>query len=67
MKIKYDPSVDAMYIKLDDSEIVSTKKLDNRTIIDFDKKGNVVGVELLFVKERNPDFLRKLQVENLAA
>ena len=67
MKIKYDPSVDAVYIKLDDSEIVSTKKLDNRTIIDFDKKGNVVGVELLFVKERNPDFLRKLQVENLAA
>ena len=65
MKIKYDPDADAMYITLRKEKVARTKEIDDNTIIDFDKKGQVIGVEILFVKERNPDILRELQVENL--
>jgi uncharacterized protein YuzE len=65
MKIRYDPDADAMYIKFRNTEIARTKKVDNNTILDYDKNGGLVGVELLFVKESNPGLLRDFQVENL--
>lgn len=65
MKIRYDPDADAMYITLRKDKVVRTKEIDENTVIDFNKSGQVIGVELLFVKERNPDILKELQVENL--
>ncbi|MBI2663896.1 DUF2283 domain-containing protein [Candidatus Woesearchaeota archaeon] len=65
MKIRYDPDADAMYIKLRDTEVARTKKVDKHTILDYDKDGSLIGVELLFVKENNPGLLREFQVENL--
>jgi uncharacterized protein YuzE len=40
-------------------------KLDKNTIIDYDKDDNVIGVELLFVKEHNLEILKSIEVENL--
>jgi len=65
MKIRYDPDADAMYIILIEGEIDHTKEVDKNTILDFNKKGEVVGVEILFVKERNPNLLKELQFKNL--
>ncbi|KHO46661.1 MAG: hypothetical protein QS98_C0002G0109 [archaeon GW2011_AR3] len=63
MKIRYD--ADAMYITLRDDKIDHTKEIDENTIADFNKEGQVIGVELLFVRERNPDVLKEFQVQNL--
>lgn len=65
MKIRYDPDADAMYITLRDGKVDCTKEIDKNTIIDLDKNGEVLGIEILFVKERNPGLLKKFQVENL--
>ncbi len=65
MKIRYDPDADAMYITLIDDEVDHTQEIDENTIVDFNKKGQVISVEFLFVKERNPAILKKLQFENL--
>ena len=65
MKIKYDPDADAMYLTLRKDKVASTKEIDENTIIDFDKNGQVIGIEILFVKERNPSLLKELQVEKL--
>ena len=65
MKIKYDSDADAMYLTLRKDKVASTKEIDENTIIDFDKNGQVIGVEILFVKERNPSLLKELQVEKL--
>ncbi len=67
MKIRYDPDADAMYIKLKEENVDHTKEIDENTIIDFNKKNQVIGVEILFVKERNPEILKTLQIENLIA
>ena len=64
MKIRYDPDADAMYIQFREGKVDSTKEIDENTIIDFNKAGQVIGVEILFVKERNPDLLKKLSFEN---
>ena len=63
MKIRYD--ADAMYITLRDDKIDHTKEIDENRIADFNKEGQVIGVELLFVRERNPDVLKEFQVQNL--
>ncbi len=67
MKIRYDPKADAMYIKLADKPIAKTKEVDKNTIMDFDASGNLVGIELLFVRERNPTLLKELKFENLVS
>ncbi|MBS3176743.1 DUF2283 domain-containing protein [Candidatus Woesearchaeota archaeon] len=65
MKIRYDPDADALYILLRDEEVAYTKEVDENTVIDFNKKNQVIGIEILFVKERNPNLLKHFQVENL--
>lgn len=65
MKIRYDPDADAMYITLREGEVDHTREIDENTIVDFDGKDQVIGVEILFVKERNPSLLKEFQFENL--
>lgn len=65
MKIRYDSDADAMYLTLKKDRVAKTKEIDENTIIDFNKNGQVIGVELLFVRERNPGILKELKVENL--
>ena len=66
MKIKYDPEADAMYIILKDDKVDHTKEIDENTILDFNKNNQVIGMELLFVKERNPEILKDFHVENIS-
>ncbi len=65
MKITYDPEADAMYIKLREGKVHKTHEVDKNTILDYDEEGNVIGIEILFVKERMPHLLKDIQVENL--
>jgi uncharacterized protein YuzE len=48
MKITYDKTVDAIYVYLKKkTKIASTKEMANGFVVDLDKKGNVVGIEIL--------------------
>jgi uncharacterized protein YuzE len=47
MKINYDKTADAIYFSVTKSKIQTTKKIADRMIIDIDKKGNIIGIELL--------------------
>ena len=47
MKVSYDKTADAMYIRLRDGKIKGTVKVNDRLMIDVDQKGNTIGVELL--------------------
>jgi uncharacterized protein YuzE len=46
MKIKLDKETDALYFRLDDSEIVESKEVENGIILDFNKNGKVVGIKI---------------------
>jgi len=48
MKITYDKSVDAMYIKLNEKLVYkSSKKISDDVLIDYSKDGKIIGVEVL--------------------
>lgn len=52
MKISLDLKADALYIKFQDGTFFKNKKIDNDTIIDLDKKGRILGIELLNAHKR---------------
>lgn len=52
MKISMDLKADALYIKFQDGKFFKNKKIDNDTIIDLDKNGKLLGIELLNAKKR---------------
>jgi uncharacterized protein YuzE len=47
MKIKYDKKVDIIYIQFADDEIIESNEDKQGIIIDYNKKGNIVGIEVL--------------------
>lgn len=47
MKIRYSHEADALYIRFKDTEIDNTDELTEDIIIDYDKDGNIVGIEVL--------------------
>ena len=68
MKITFDKEADAVYIELGSGELFSNKKIDDFTIIDLDKNGNILGIELLNVSKRiSKDFLSDISVKNLVS
>ena len=66
MEITYDKDADAMYIRFWDGEFGSNKVIDRETIVNLDKKGNILGIELLSVSKRIPSkSLSEISVKNL--
>ena len=66
MKVTYDEDADAMYIKLTNEKFSKTKIIDKNTILNIDKDGNVIGIELLFVSKHLPkNFLSQVVVETI--
>ena len=66
MEINYDKEADAMYIELRKGDFAKNKRIDDFTIIDLDKQGNILGIELLDVSKRIPrESLSQLHVKNL--
>ncbi|HEV8666952.1 MAG TPA: DUF2283 domain-containing protein [Candidatus Paceibacterota bacterium] len=47
MKATYDKVADAMYFRFKTGKISRTQKLEDKLIVDLDKKGNILGLEIL--------------------
>ncbi len=52
MKVHFDQKSDALYFRLDDSEIIESEEVKPGIILDFNGRNEVVGVEILNVKKR---------------
>ena len=52
MKVTYDPDVDVLRIILRDSPIEESDEDKPGVILDYDKEGNMVGIEVLNASER---------------
>ena len=52
MRIHYSHQADALYIRLKDVDITNTDEITEDIIMDFDKDGNVVGIEILSASEK---------------
>lgn len=54
MKMHYDEKSDALYLRLDNSQIVESEEVQPGIALDYNDNNQVVGVEILRVKERVP-------------
>jgi uncharacterized protein YuzE len=64
MKVHFDEKADALYLRLDDSKIVESEEVQPGIVLDFNEQNQVVGIEILRVKERVPlANLRQMQFE----
>ena len=51
MKIRYDPTADAIYIRFREGEVAESDELKEGIIIDYDAAGRPVAIELLDARE----------------
>ena len=54
MKMHYDEKVDALYLSLDESEVVESEEVKPGIVLDFNADNQVVGIEVLDLKRRVP-------------
>lgn len=64
MKLRIDREADALYLRIDETAIVESEEVQPGVILDFDKDGRVVGIEVLALSTRaEPDKLKTFQFE----
>ena len=64
MKVLFDQDSDAVYFKLDDSVITDSEEVKPGLILDFNEQNQVVGIEILRVRDRVPEAnLKQMQFE----
>jgi len=54
MKINYDKIADAIYMTLRKGKVAKTLEMNERLIVDVDKKGNILGIEMLGASNQLP-------------
>ena len=66
MRITYDPEADALYIQFRDTHAVDSEDLEEGVTADFGEDGHVIGIEVLWVRERlGVDALTSIVLEQL--
>jgi len=66
MRIKIDEASDALYFRLDESLIVESEEIQPGIILDYNAKGQAVGIEILGIRGRiSKEELKRLQFETV--
>ena len=52
MRIEYDSDIDALYIRMQEKYVDRTVEIEEGLNLDLDKKGRLIGLEVLDVTER---------------
>ncbi len=50
VSVEFDPEVNAMYIHLKKGKVEKSELLADNVIVDVDKKGEAIGIEILLPK-----------------
>ena len=53
--VKYDSVGDALYIKLRDDRVADSDEVAPGIIVDYNEKGDIVGIEVLWFSKRRLD------------
>lgn len=52
MKIEYSKEADAIYVYFKEDFVAKSKEIEDGVVIDFDEKGQLIGIEVLDVSQR---------------
>ena len=66
MKIEYSKEADAIYVYFKEDFVAKSKEIEDGVIIDFDEKGQLIGIEVLDVSQRfSLSDIVNVNIENL--
>lgn len=66
MEIHIDPEADALYLTLKRGRVTRTREVDDGVIIDLDRRGSVLGIEMLDISKRySRQMLRGISVRRV--
>lgn len=66
MKFHYDKKIDALYIRFNDKRYFESDEVKDGVIFDYDKKGKIIGIEILAASHRFPqEFKTSLQTRQV--
>jgi len=62
MKVKYFQATDALYIEFRQDEVFESRDLDENTVLDLDRNGNICAITIEHARERTqiPSFSYEL-------
>jgi len=63
VSVEYDPEANAIYIRIKKGEVEVSEPLSDDIIVDLDKNGEVLGIEILLPKS---DIVKKLSLPKIA-
>ncbi len=52
MKIEYSKGADAIYVYFTEASVTKSKEIEDGVVIDFDANGQLIGIEVLDVRQR---------------
>ena len=55
MRLYADKEADALYLRLDESDIVESEEVSPGVALDYNESNEVVGVELLYLSKRSSE------------
>ncbi len=66
MKIEYSKEADALYVYFKEEFVAKSKEIEDGVVIDFDEKGQLIGIEVLDVSQRfSLSDIANVNIENL--
>ena len=66
MKIEYSKEADAIYVYFKEEFVANSKEIEDGVVIDFDKEGQLIGIEVLDVSQRfSLSDIVNVNIENL--
>jgi uncharacterized protein YuzE len=66
MKIEYSKEADAIYVYFKEAFVAKSKEIEDGVVIDFDGKGQLIGIEVLDVSQRfSLSDIVNINIENL--
>ena len=66
MKIEYSKEADAIYVYFKEDYVAKSTEIEDGVVIDFDGKGQLIGIEVLDVSQRfSLSDIVNVNIENL--
>ena len=66
MKIEYSKEADALYVYFKEDYVAKSKEIEDGIVVDFDKNGQLIGIEVLDVRQRfSLSDIVNVNIENL--
>ncbi len=63
MKAKYDAEIDVLTVRWSDRAIEESDSVSPGVILDYDREGNVIGIEILNASKKIENFSPPLKAE----